>query len=146
MTTATINNKAYEFVGTTDEVTTCGCCGRDNLKMTIVLRPFDGGDFVHFGSQCGAKALSWSVKEVNTTAKDAIKERRKAINAAQFNHPLHSVINKEIEQCNGVTPRMPYSERSVWMARWSEMRNQIDSDVAAQFGITVEKLRAGKVA
>src|SRR6185369_5700834 len=32
-----------KFLGTTDEVTTCECCGRSNLKGTVALELEDGG-------------------------------------------------------------------------------------------------------
>jgi hypothetical protein len=69
---------AYTFVGTTDDVTTCDCCGRSDLKGTVVLRPADGGDEVFFGSVCGARAQGWTVKEFNSAAKTAQKARERA--------------------------------------------------------------------
>jgi hypothetical protein len=69
---------AYTFIGTTDEVTTCGCCGRSDLKGTVVLKDADS-NFVFFGSVCGAKAQGWTVKDFNTAAKTAQKAREQAI-------------------------------------------------------------------
>jgi hypothetical protein len=48
----------YTAVGTTDENTTCDCCGKPNLKMTVVLRD-DEGDFHYFGRTCAARATGW---------------------------------------------------------------------------------------
>lgn len=48
----------YTAVGTTDECTTCDCCGKANLKMTVVLRD-DEGDFHFFGRSCAARATGW---------------------------------------------------------------------------------------
>lgn len=135
---------AYTFVGTTDEVTTCGCCGRSDLKGTVVLRPADGGDFVFFGSVCGAKAQGWTVKDFNTAAKNADKQRRQAIQTAINTHPLEAQINREIKECNAVVPRMSFEQRRPHMLRWSELRRQIHEEVAAQFDTTVERIRAGK--
>jgi len=50
------------WLGTTDEVTTCDCCGRANLKKTIALMV---NDFpVYYGSECAAKALGMTTKAV----------------------------------------------------------------------------------
>ena len=45
----------YKILGLTDEVTTCECCGKQNLKHTVVLD--NGENMVHFGSSCAAKKL-----------------------------------------------------------------------------------------
>lgn len=51
----------YRVLGTTDEVTTCEICGRDELKGTIVLGVLDADGNVeaemYAGSSCGAKAV-----------------------------------------------------------------------------------------
>ena len=48
----------YTAVGTTDENTTCDCCGRANLKMTVVLKDEDD-EFYFFGRSCAARATGW---------------------------------------------------------------------------------------
>lgn len=67
----------YTFIGTTDERTTCDCCGRSDLKKTVVLKDVEG-DFVFFGSVCGARALGWTVKDFNGAAKKADGEAKRA--------------------------------------------------------------------
>lgn len=59
-----------KFLGTTDDVTTCDCCGKANLKSTVALS-IDDSDPVHYGSDCAAQAIGRDVKEVR-------KETRKA--------------------------------------------------------------------
>jgi hypothetical protein len=67
----------YTFIGTTDERTTCDCCGRSDLKKTVVLKDVEG-DFVFFGSVCGARALGWAVKDFNGAAKKADDDAKRA--------------------------------------------------------------------
>lgn len=53
----------YAIHGTTDEVTVCSCCGKKNLRNTVILEVLDGdyaGDVLHFGSHCAARALGQS--------------------------------------------------------------------------------------
>lgn len=58
----TKTTRTVTWLGTTDEVTTCDCCGRANLKKTIALMV---NDFpVHYGSECAAKALGITTKQV----------------------------------------------------------------------------------
>lgn len=59
-----------QVLGTTDERSSCDCCGRSDLKRTVVLSTEDGST-VYFGTSCAAKALRWSSEEVKRVAKDA---------------------------------------------------------------------------
>lgn len=45
------------ILGINDEVTTCECCGRTDLKCTVVLTDDEGMSELRFGRQCAAKAL-----------------------------------------------------------------------------------------
>lgn len=44
-----------QIKGITDEVSTCDCCGRTDLKKTIILS--EDGCVSFFGSECAARAL-----------------------------------------------------------------------------------------
>lgn len=57
-------NNAAKIIGISEEVTTCECCGRSNLKRTVVL-DLDGA-VRYFGCDCAAKAFrSNSVRNFN---------------------------------------------------------------------------------
>jgi hypothetical protein len=60
-----------KYLGTSDEVTTCDCCGRKNLKSTIALEVND--ETVYYGLTCAASALGRTAKEVRTGARLADK-------------------------------------------------------------------------
>ncbi|MFB7823818.1 hypothetical protein [Streptomyces hydrogenans] len=80
--------KAYTILGTTDDVTTCELCGRDELKGTVALCPLDvdgneDGDAVYFGTSCAAKAAGWTVREVKAGVKAADEAKRAAERAAR---------------------------------------------------------------
>ncbi len=78
------------FLGTTDDVTQCDCCGKANLKSTVALS-IGGGDPVFFGVTCAARAIGRTAKEVRNEAKHAEREiarlvshERKRIHDADF--------------------------------------------------------------
>ncbi|GGX40880.1 hypothetical protein [Streptomyces noursei] len=81
---------AYKVRGTTNDVTTCEQCGRDELRGTVVLQPLDAegnpdGDACYFGTSCAAKAAGWTQREVTArikTAKNEERERQAAERAA----------------------------------------------------------------
>lgn len=67
MTSATTTS-TVEFVGITDERTTCDKCGKTHLKRVVVLKI--DGEFAFYGTDCAAKAMSKgkvSVKNMNST-------------------------------------------------------------------------------
>lgn len=77
MTATTRSN--WTVVGKSDEVTTCECCGKPNLKLTVVLT--NGHGEVRYGRDCAARALlgnnkAGSVKAVESVA-TAIEYARK---------------------------------------------------------------------
>ena len=68
-----------KFLGTSDEVNTCECCGRVNLKSTVALS-IDESDAVYFGVTCAALALKLKVADVKkgTAAADRAKAEAEA--------------------------------------------------------------------
>lgn len=68
--------RVFRVLGTTDEVTQCQLCGRDELKGTIVLEDNATAEIVYYGSSCGARAAGWTTKEIRTAARQADDERR----------------------------------------------------------------------
>lgn len=46
----------WKLLGINDDVTTCECCGKSNLKCTVVLTNGEGE--VAYGRDCAARALA----------------------------------------------------------------------------------------
>lgn len=79
--------KVFRVLGTTDDVTTCDQCGRDDLKGTVVLAALDGegnddGE-TYMGSDCAARATGWTQKRIRDEVKAAEKAKREAERAAR---------------------------------------------------------------
>lgn len=72
---------SVKFLGTTDEVDTCDCCGKKNLKSTVALS-IDEGDAVYFGVTCAARALKMAAKDVRANARKADDEKARAAREA----------------------------------------------------------------
>lgn len=77
-----IDMKNVTFLGTSDEVNTCDCCGRKDLKSTVALET-EEGQTVFFGVVCAAKALKRTAKEVKSEAKKAQDAKEAAERAAR---------------------------------------------------------------
>lgn len=88
MTTTAATTKAFAVLGTTDHVTVCWLCGRDELRGTIALDTLDAdgnrtGNVVYYGASCGAKAAGWTQKDIKAAAKAADQAKRDADRAAR---------------------------------------------------------------
>ena len=126
---------AYTFVGTTDTVTLCGCCGRANLKGTVVLQGAD--DFVYFGSNCGAKALGMTVKDFDNGAKSADKaakaataKRLQAISSAVAAHPDVVAAMWTVDRLNPANVGKSFTER--WaMANVAGVSARVQAEIEA---------------
>jgi hypothetical protein len=67
------------FLGTTDDVTTCECCGRQDLKSTVALDlDGDSGQPTYYGVVCAARALKMDAKSVKSAARKADEDKARA--------------------------------------------------------------------
>lgn len=57
-----------KVVGITDEVSTCGACGRDDLKRTVVFQAEDG-ELRYLGTDCASRQLGRKASHIQ---KDAV--------------------------------------------------------------------------
>jgi hypothetical protein len=69
------------ILGTTDEVNTCDCCGRTDLKDTVALEDDQTGAILYYGCVCAAKKQNVPSKQIKSEAKKADDIRRKAAQA-----------------------------------------------------------------
>jgi hypothetical protein len=76
--------RRVRFLGNTDDVTTCECCGKPELKSTVVLS-FDDGEPVHFGVVCAALAIGTDAKAVRFESRQADRAKAARENAARQN-------------------------------------------------------------
>lgn len=90
-------------LGINDEVTTCECCGKSNLKRTVVLSTGEGE--VHYGTECAARALGQSkqdtVKAARTAERGRIQEAYRDVVRAANSHM--AAYNAWLEKTYGDT-------------------------------------------
>lgn len=72
--------RTHRNLGFTEEVTSCDCCGRVDLKGTYAIEDLQNGGIMYFGCVCAAKRMQWSKKEFTTRYK---AEEREQTTAAQ---------------------------------------------------------------
>jgi len=54
---------AFTAILIDDSITTCECCGRANLKATVLMQS-DLGELVHFGRTCAARNTGKTSKQI----------------------------------------------------------------------------------
>lgn len=73
--------KTYRVLGFTEEITSCDCCGREDLKGTLCLENIHTGTINYFGSVCGAKisgnTKKFITEELSAIEKENIEKARK---------------------------------------------------------------------
>lgn len=89
----------FIFHGYTNSVTTCDCCGRDELKVTVALWDAVEAQEVYFGTTCAARALSIGVKEVKYRADAAERLAFRMWLASRFT-PVYDYSDKDPSRLN----------------------------------------------
>ena len=67
-------------LGTDDSITTCDCCGKSNLKLTVIIE-LDCGQIVHYGTTCAARNTGKSSKQINSEIRTEAARIRDAASA-----------------------------------------------------------------
>lgn len=75
MQTQIVQNGLKRILALTDSVTTCDCCGRENLKNTYAVTDDMGGEF-YYGTTCVKRNLGYTKEEIQ-------RDLNKTINMAQ---------------------------------------------------------------
>lgn len=97
----------------TDTVTTCDCCGRANLKATVLMLRDDGGT-AHYGRTCAARNSGKTSKQIQVEiyAEEARQQQRQrkmqanaealeAFNADDMNHSGLQIQRRNYHQLGG---------------------------------------------
>jgi hypothetical protein len=61
----------FKVVGIVDEVTTCECCGKSDLKKTVALMD-EEGNVQYFGTICAGKKLGYKKEVAKKVEKDLL--------------------------------------------------------------------------
>jgi len=119
----------YELVAITDEVTTCGLCGRTDLKKTYVIRRENGGEASYYGSECAQRVLYLNQKELTqkvSKIKKADEDVKQSLEWHISQHPLTIRAKAETQAFWEQKPRPSYAEYTMMREQrgWLEMQRQ----------------------
>lgn len=127
-------------IGTTDAVTTCDCCGKAGLKLTVAMET-SAGEIVHYGSTCARRNSGKTSKQIKLEIDAAKVERLRAARAAWRAHPANVAYQTKLAARDRYNASRPFSERLhgrsaaefVW-PEWCAYREAIKT-LAAEFGV-----------
>jgi len=66
-------------LGTDDSINTCDCCGRANLKFTVIIE-LDDGEIAHYGQVCASRNTG---KSSSVIASEIKNEAERNLNLAK---------------------------------------------------------------
>lgn len=69
---------ALKFLGITEEITSCDCCGKSELKCTVAMET-EEGEVVHYGRTCASRRSGRKVGDMVNAQKAADVEIREQI-------------------------------------------------------------------
>jgi hypothetical protein len=126
-----------KIIGITDEVTSCDCCGKSNLKKTVVLEDQEG-NINYFGQVCASKAAGWSkeyvkeeVKAIEKTNKQLMKDKKIEIEKFVNTHPLKIERREDLQKLSGV----PFKQRIEmgYIQKWADNDQKIKNEIFEVF-------------
>lgn len=97
--------RIYKVLGFVEEVTTCGYCGREELKGTLALENTQDGSIGYYGSTCGAKIAQTTVKILEKELKQAELDNREAAKNEVKATPEYKAMQERREVVNKLNPK-----------------------------------------
>lgn len=90
----------FIVLGSTDEVNTCDCCGKSNLKATWAVEMIDSpeGGVLHYGSTCVTRNTGKTMKEVRSEAEATHRAKVEAARAEFHAHPAYIAHKAKMEE------------------------------------------------
>lgn len=125
-------------LGTDDSITTCDCCGKSGLKLTVLIE-LDCGDVVNYGTTCASRNTGKAPKVVKAEIAAEAKRIRDAA-AAEY------VASAEYIAYRSALARRP--RNLVGRAAMEYVQTEGDADdfartrIAVKFGIAPYALPA----
>ena len=93
--------KTYKTLGISQYITTCDCCGRSELKSTVIMKEIETEKVVYFGSTCATRNSGIDKKTINSDLKkihiaEQILKRARIVEAKKEYRKSSEYLNLEI--------------------------------------------------
>lgn len=123
----------YRTLAIVDDVNTCDCCGKSNLKSTVAMER-DDGEVLYFGSVCATRHSGRESKVIRKEAVDALAVKKAAAHKEMYGSTEHANFQTRMEQARnaGVRPGNAFIEFCRDACAAAEAKQV---EIAAKFGI-----------
>jgi hypothetical protein len=119
----------------TDEIDTCDCCGRTDLKATVAMQLNDGG-ILHYGRTCAARNSGKDQRQIKKEIADNRQARiDDAYSELQETPARKAWYNKRLELYAKYKGRLTGAEWQRMIAPEAEAMEQVIQQIAAKYGI-----------
>jgi hypothetical protein len=120
----------------TDEIDTCDCCGRTDLKATVAMQLSDGG-ILHYGRTCAARNSGKDQRQI----KQEIADNKQARIDAAFDElretpAMQAWYGKRIELYAKYKGRLSSAEWARMIAPEADAVEQVKQQIAQKHGIS----------
>ena len=90
----------------TDDVTTCDCCGKSNLKHTVAMLT-DAGEVVHYGTVCASRNSGKPGATIRAEVRDEHARRVAAARDEWARHPANRAERDRFAERDRLPQRLP---------------------------------------
>jgi hypothetical protein len=126
----------FTYLGTTDEVDTCDCCGKTNLKCTVAFEKVDGA-VVHFGTTCAARHTGLKLNEWESKAREAKQAVEREVRARIIATPEHKEVERVSAEARALklSPGTPFR---TFTAQAFDALASVEKSIRAEISIAVK--------
>lgn len=127
-------------IGKTDAVTTCDCCGKAGLKLTVAIET-SAGDIVHYGSTCASRNSGKSTKQIKAEIEAESVARLRAARAAWRENPARLAYQAKLQERDRFNASRPFAQRLFGRPAAEFVREESQActaallEVAGRFGV-----------
>ena len=114
----------------TDEIDTCDCCGRTDLKATVAMQLSDGG-ILHYGRTCAARNSGKTSKQIQ---QEVFAEAAAAIGRASWEYRT-STPCRDLRAFLATAANEPKGWMSDYEERLRESCRAMKKEIAARHGV-----------
>lgn len=125
-------------LGTTDAVTTCDCCGKSGLKLTVAIE-LDGGDLVHYGTTCASRNTGKPAKQINAEIRT---EAARILRAASDEYRASAAYTALMAKLKSRPASMLGLAAMAYIAAEDEADTVARRQIAAKFGLQPYQVHA----
>ena len=124
-------------LGTDDSVNACECCGKQNLKFTVVMA-LDSGEVAHYGQVCAARNTGKTPAAIQAEIRTEAQRIRDAAASEYRSSQARQAYEARLAQ----RPRELLGKPAMKFVRaWSQAADQARAAIAKAHGLQPSEVR-----